>query len=241
MPQGSVPDGRQSVQCAERFVQSMSEKCRRTSSASHCLPGTGWADFQGRIGVRFVSTRAFCRLSPALPVSGPATDWTGAPAACRALTMTIEAGNGRALAVRIAVRWGSGASPGWCAQRLIPLRRRPSKEHLYKGSQGSAEYLSKCGTPAFDRVEKAAAGGGQPSQLDLELLGAGPALGIGVQTTDDQVGQCRADFGPQFGQRLELGEGAQEIEVQLWKRSEPVAGVAGSQQVMHRRSQSINV
>jgi hypothetical protein len=32
----------------------------------HC-----WADFQGRIGVRFVSTRAFCRLSPVLEASEP--------------------------------------------------------------------------------------------------------------------------------------------------------------------------
>jgi hypothetical protein len=41
----------------------MSEECSHSSSASHCLPGIGWADFQGRIGVRFVKTKGFCRLS----------------------------------------------------------------------------------------------------------------------------------------------------------------------------------
>jgi len=61
-----VPDGRQSVYCAERFGQSMSDDWSHSLSASHSLSGIGLADFHDRIGVRFVSTRAFCRLCPLL-------------------------------------------------------------------------------------------------------------------------------------------------------------------------------
>jgi hypothetical protein len=49
----------------------MSEELGRSPSASCCLPGIRLGDSPGRIGARFVSTRAFCRLCPILQASEP--------------------------------------------------------------------------------------------------------------------------------------------------------------------------
>jgi hypothetical protein len=46
------------------FLQGMSEEFNQSLSASHCLSGISLAGFHDRIGVRFVSTMSFCRLSP---------------------------------------------------------------------------------------------------------------------------------------------------------------------------------
>jgi hypothetical protein len=63
----------------------------------------------GRLGVSlwpFVARSAvmngICHPRTVLPTSGPAADGTGAPAACYALTATVDARNGRALAAVLA-------------------------------------------------------------------------------------------------------------------------------------------
>jgi hypothetical protein len=42
----------------------MSEEFCRSSSATCCLSGIGFANVEGKIGVRFASTKGFCHLSP---------------------------------------------------------------------------------------------------------------------------------------------------------------------------------
>jgi len=65
-----VPGSRRSCRRCERKGWSMSEEFCRSSSATRCLSGMGLTGVEGRIGVRFVSTKGFCRLSPVLQ------DWT---------------------------------------------------------------------------------------------------------------------------------------------------------------------